>query len=271
MVEAVAQVKLPTTSAPVNEIKKDIVVAKPIASNLERTPEKDSVNVNGKEKTEVKKKNFTGWLIGAGVAIVGTGIYFLTRGKKGSKAVNEAAQEAAQTVKKNVNDTVHKVEDAVTTAVRKEEPKVKKQEVLTPDKITVTENKTPKPNPKEEFKQNAEIVTVIEETPRPATHAQSKEPKPENIPVKKEEPVEILQQKIPEKTKAKEKNVAKDITNSHTDDYLNINGIADDVLDLNNHGMKEHFSDLISPLDDYDTPLVENIFDIGGDFLDGVS
>lgn len=205
MVEAVSQVKLPTTSAPVNEIKKDIVVAKPIASNLERTPEKDSVNVNGKEKTEGKKKSFTGWLIGAGVAIVGTGIYFLTRGKKGSKAVNEAAQEAAQTVKKGVNDTVQKVEDAVATAV------------------------------------------------------------------KKEEPVEILQQKIPEKTKAKEKNVAKDITNPHTDDYLNINGIADDVLDLNNHGMKEHFSDLVSPLDDYDTPLVENIFDIGGDFLDGVS
>lgn len=265
MVEAVSQVKPSTTSAPVSEIKKDTVAAKPTASNLERTPEEDSVSVNGKEKTEGKKKNFTGWLIGAGVAIVGTGIYFLTRGKKGSKAVNEAAHEAVQTVKKNVNDTVHKVEDAVTTAVRKEEPKVKKQEVLTPDKITVTENKTPKPNPKEEFKQNAETATVIEETPRPATHAQSKEPKPENIPVKKEEPVEILQQKIPEKTKVK------DFPNPHTDDYLNINGIADDVLDLNNHGMKEHFSDLISPLDDYDTPLVENIFDIGGDFLDGVS
>lgn len=161
------------------------VQTKAANSNLERSPQSDTIV---KENTKESKKSFTGWLIGAGVAIAGLGIYFLTRGKAGAKA-SDVAQEAASKAKDAVETVAEKVEakasdtvqdftaktnDVVETVTEKVETKVsdtvsslktekkvkeKPTEVLNPDKIIISP-KEPKAKGKPKNKTKPQVIEI---------------------------------------------------------------------------------------------------------------
>lgn len=158
---------------------------KVVNSNLERSPQSDTIV---KKNAAESKKSFTGWLIGAGVAIAGLGIYFLTRGKAGAKA-SDVAQEAASKAKDAVETVAEKVEakasdavqdvtvkanDVVETVTEKVETKVsdtvsslkpekkvkeKPTEVLNPDKIIIPP-KEPKAKGKPESKTTPQVIEI---------------------------------------------------------------------------------------------------------------
>lgn len=161
------------------------VQTKAANSNLERSPQSDTIV---KENTAESKRSFTGWLIGAGVAIAGLGIYFLTRGKAGAKA-SDVAQEAASKAKDAVETVAEKVEakasdavqdvtakanDVVETVTEKVEIKVsdtvsslktekkvkeKPTEVLNPDKIIIPP-KEPKAKGKPKNKTKPQVIEI---------------------------------------------------------------------------------------------------------------
>lgn len=135
------------------------VQTKAANSNLERSPQSDTIV---KENTKESKKSFTGLLIGAGVALLALGTYFLTRGKAGAKA-SDVAQEAASKAKDAVETVAEKVEakasDTVSSLKPEKKAKEKPTEVLNPDKIIIPPQE-PKAKGKPKNKTKPQVIEI---------------------------------------------------------------------------------------------------------------
>ena len=161
MVEGVSQVKSALNTTVKQDINKNSAAQTSSESNLERSPKQDTLTVKNviKENAKDVKKSFTGWLIGAGVAIAGLGIYFLSRGK-GGKAINEAASDVAQKAKNKAGDVVQQVENKISSTVEKVEQKI--ETVVEPVVVKTEEDVVAQPQIKVEPETNKQPVVKTE-------------------------------------------------------------------------------------------------------------
>lgn len=155
MVEAVSNIK----SGVMFAAKSDSVKTETVKNDYERTPAKDTVEL------KEDKKSFKGWIIGTIVAAAAFGLYFLTKGKKGTNAAKKAVDKAAAdvNVKKPASDSATVPTKVKSETVQKEEPAV---EVLKPDKIIIPKKtKTKKKGKAEKLKSSPSVQDVVDIEP----------------------------------------------------------------------------------------------------------
>lgn len=148
MVAAVSSIKSKVMFA----AKEDGLTRENVKNDYERTPDKDTVTLKDKNKSS------KGWIIGVLTAVACIGLYFITKGKKGTNTAGKVATNAVSDVK------IKKPEPSLPAKTKTaDEPEL---EVLKPDKIIIPKKTKHKhKNKAEKLKSSPSIQDVIDIEP----------------------------------------------------------------------------------------------------------
>ena len=201
---------------PVEEFMKTLAENLP-KTNLEKTPAKDTVSFSGNNEQKKSSKSVVGWLTALGLAAIGAGVYYATKGKGGKEIV----EKAGNTIKKG-KDKVQNAFDAVTEKIKpKAEEKVADAVPVKPaqTKPVPEKAKEPKPTQEKPAPKKAKEPKPTQEKPAPK---KAKEPKPVPQKTTPEKPA-VIEQKANqniEKLPLTESGTRAKAIESETDDLL---------------------------------------------------
>lgn len=135
---------------PLDDFMADLVQNLPKV-NLENSPKQDTVSFSGNEHTEQEdgksSKAALGVLAALGTAVIGAGVYLLTKGKakKISPVVDDLTKKAddvLNTAKKTAQETVDKAKETIKPAVENVETKVTETAAQVQEKVKPVIEKT---------------------------------------------------------------------------------------------------------------------------------